>query len=884
MKTVDFRTLVRVVAGMVVSLGGTPGCHEDETITPTIVSPRQRLPFNEGWRFTLGDPPGTTGLAYEDAKAWVLPTGNAFLSDPANHAVRPDEDLGDGVPYVSEAFDDSGWQAVNLPHDYAIAGPYANAISSNMGRLPSVGVAWYRKTFVIAEADAGKSVFLEIDGAMSYSMVWLNGQFVGGWPYGYSSYRLDLTEAIVAGRDNVVAIRLDNPVPADAQWDSGSSRWYPGAGIYRNVRLVIAEPIHVAQWGTHVTIPVVDAAEATVDLRVNVDNDASEDALVTVTTDVYRLDPAGNLTGRIVTSFDPVDGMVPTGGSVVLDTHGTLRHPELWGTPPEQTPNLYQAVTYVLRDDVVVDVEQTTFGVRTIAFDPDEGFLLNGQHVKIDGVCLHHDLGPLGAAFNLRARQRQLELLAEMGSNAIRTAHNPPEPELLELADRMGFLVMDEAFDVWAEGKTALDHHLLFPEWHEQDLRALIRRDRNHPSVIMWSIGNEVIEQYDNVAGPEIGRELTAIAHAEDPTRPTVAGMNAASPTSPFPESIDAIGLNYQGTGVRGGPAQYPEFHERFPDKFVIGTETTSTFSTRGTYLFPVSDGRGEPANGSGGVRPLDGVISSYDLYFADWSYSPDAEFESQDRYPFVGGEFVWTGFDYLGEPTPLDSVANSSYFGIIDLAGFKKDRFYLYQSRWRPELPMAHILPHWTWPDRDGQVTPIHVYTSGDSAELFLNGASLGMRTKEAYDYRLRWDDVVYEPGELRVVAFKEGREWATDTVRTAGEATKLSLAADRSEIVSDGNDLSFVTLTVLDEDGQMVRDASHPIRFAVTEPGEIVATANGHPKNTTVYSSVDRNAFNGMALAIVRSRAAETGTITMTATAEGLVDATIEIAARFR
>jgi len=452
---------------------------------------------------------------------------------------------------------------------------------------------------------------------------------------------------------------------------------------------------------------------------------------------------------------------------------------------------------------------------------------------------------------------------------------------LLDIADKMGFLIMDEAFDVWARSKTALDYHLLFPDWHEQDLRALLRRDRNHPSVIMWSIGNEVGEQGGGEKGAAVAKELADICREEDPTRPTISGMNSANPKSPFVAAIDAIGLNYQGVGIYGRPAQYPLFHQNYPDKFIVGSETASTLSSRGVYTFPVAPGLGTPASPKAGEDPENRQVSSYDLYSAPWSYSPDKEFAAQDNYPFLGGEFVWTGFDYLGEPTPFDA-SRSSYFGIIDLAGFKKDRFYIYQAYWRPDSPMAHILPHWTWPERAGQVTPVHVYTSGDEAELFLNGKSLGRKKKAPFEYRLRWDDAVYAPGELRVVSYKQGKRWASDSVRTAGAASKLLLAPDRSEITADGRDLAFLTLKVADKDGQVVPRSMDLIHFEVSGPGEIVATDNGDPTDMTSFPSKDRKAFNGLALVIVRARRGQSGRITVTAGSGGLQKARTVVMAK--
>jgi beta-galactosidase len=853
--------------------GGTAGA-------PAEPSPRVRSSFNDGWRFTKGDPQGAPDLSYTQAKQWVLPTGNTFRKDPSDQVTRPSENFAGDVAYVTPAFDASSWQEVTLPHDYAIEGPFTNNVSSSMGRLPSPGTAWYRKTFTVPAEEAGKSLFLDLDGAMQYSMVWVNGEIVGGWPYGYASYRLDLTDYVTPGEENVVAIRVFTPTPDNANWDSGSSRWYPGAGIYRNVWLVSAAPVHVAHWGTQLTTPEVSATSASVDLQVTIDNDGDIDQAIELTTEVLELDADGNAIGEPVVSLEPAALTVPAGGSASAALAGSIPNPKLWNVQPAGEPHLYVARTRLRAGDELLDLYETEFGVRTIEFD-GEGFWLNGQDVKMDGVCIHHDLGALGAAVNWRARQRQLEILREMGVNAIRTSHNPFEPELYELADRMGLLIMDEAFDVWTAGKAAHDHHEFFPEWHEQDLRALIRRDRNHPSVVMWSIGNEIVEQSDNVNGPAMGAELTAICHEEDPTRPTVSGMNKAEPESPFSGPIDTIGLNYQGTGVRDLGAQYPTYHDAVPDKFIVGTETTSTFSTRGTYLFPVTSEKGTPATGSSGVDTQNGIVSSYDLYHADWSYSPDEEFESQDKWPYVGGEFVWTGFDYLGEPTPLDSVARSSYFGIVDLAGFKKDRFYLYQAYWRPDLPMAHILPHWTWPSREGQVTPVHVYTSGDSAELFVNDVSQGLKTKGQYEYRLRWDDVTYEAGEVRVLAYKDGQEWATDEIETAGAATGLTLTADGPAIRGDGVDLSFVTLSVVDAEGRLVPAASNAVTFAVSGPGELVATDNGDPTDTQVFSSAQRSAYSGLALAIVRAQPGQSGEIVVTATASGLTQASATIVA---
>lgn len=846
-------------------------------------SSRTRISINNDWRFIKDDPADcSTSLAYADAaKPWLLPSGNNFLKDRNKRTKRPEGNLGNGVSYIAADFDDSAWKKLDLPHDYAIEGPFTTTVSGSTGRLPSSGIVWYRKNITIPASDRGKSIFLDIDGAMSYSMIWLNGQFVGGWPYGYASYRLNLTPYLKYGEKNILAIRLDNAVPKDSNWQSANSRWYPGAGIYRNVWLVKTAPVHVSQWGTHLMTPQISKTAARVDLAVTVDNDSQQDAKATVVTQIFEIDKADRKVGFSVASIPPVLMQIVAGHNVTIQTKATIANPKLWGTGIHQKPNRYVAVTTVTQNGKTVDVYETLFGIRTLKFDPNAGFFLNGEHIKLNGVCDHHDLGALGSAVNYRALQRQLEMLAEMGTNAIRTSHNPPAPELLELADKMGFLIMDEAFDMWLQKKTTLDYHLLYPDWYEQDLRAFLRRDRNHPSVIMWSIGNEVGEQGGGEKGAAVAAELTRICHEEDPTRPTISGMNSATPTSPFVAAIDAIGLNYQGVGIYGRPPQYPEFHKNFPEKFIVGAETASTISSRGVYTFPVAPGLGTPATAQAGQDVENRQISSYDLYFANWSYSPDKEFAAQDRYPFLGGEFVWTGWDYLGEPTPFDA-SRSSYFGIIDLAGFKKDRFYIYQAYWRPEHAMAHLLPHWTWPDRIGQVTPVHLYTSGDEAELFLNGKSLGRKKKAQFEYRLRWDDVVYEPGELRVVAYKGGKQWATDSVKTTGAATKLMLAADRSTIANDGKDLSFVTLKVADKNGVMVPRSMNPIQFEVSGPGEIVATDNGDPTDMTAFPLKDRKAFNGLALAIVRAKRGQSGSIIVVAKSNGLETARTTIIAK--
>ena len=775
--------------------------------------------------------------------------------------------------------DDSGWRRLDLPHDWGIEGPFDLAFPGESGKLPWWGTAWYRKRHVFSAADLGRQLYLDVDGAMSDSKVWLNGRLVGGWPYGYTSYRLDLTPFAREG-ENLLAIRLDNA--------PDSSRWYPGGGIYRNVWLVKTAPVHVAHRGTFVTTPEVTARSARVDVQLTIDNKARAAARTTVRASVYALDPEGRPGPAPVAESAKGRLDVAGGGQATTTVALTVREPRLWSTT---APNLYLARTTVEHRGRVIDREDTVFGIRTFRFDPDQGFLLNGERVPIRGVCNHHDLGALGGAFNRRAARRQLEILQEMGANAIRTSHNPPAPELLDLTDRMGLLVMVEAFDAWKTHKKKNDYGRWYDEWHEKDLRAMVRRDRNHPSVILWSTGNEVQEQ-NRPEGAEMAARLAAIVREEDRTRPVTGGHNARpAGVNGYQKAFDVFGYNYRTD-------MYPKFRAANPAQPLLASETASTVSSRGEYFFPVT------AERSGGRS--DFQVSSYDLYTPGWGLSPDAQFRVLDENPWIAGEFVWTGFDYLGEPTPYNRdqtnllnfsdaegrrrmeaelkelgkirpPSRSSYFGIVDLAGFPKDRYYLYQSRWRSERPMAHLLPHWTWPERAGETTPVHLYTSGDEAELFLNGRSLGRKKKGPYEYRLRWEDAVYEPGEIRAVAYKGGREWATAVQKTAGPAAALEARADRGRIDADGRDLAFVTVRVLDKEGVLVPRAKNRIRFRVDAPGLLVATDNGDATSHESFPSPERNAYNGLTLAIVRAPAA--GTIRLVAEAEGLTAAEVTI-----
>jgi beta-galactosidase len=677
------------------------------------------------------------------------------------------------------------------------------------------------------------------------------------WAYGYASFRVDLTPHLKSTGTNSIAVRLDNP--------PDSSRWYPGGGLYRHVWLVTGEPVHIAHNGVFVHTPEVSAERATVAIEAALEGGTGE----------IRHEILWR--GKVIAKADGPKASV------------VLARPNLWSV---ETPHLYTLKTTVWVGGKLSDTHTTTFGVRTIEWSGAEGFLLNGERVRLNGVCNHHDLGILGGAVHERAIERQLEILKEMGCNAIRTSHNPPAPELLDACDRMGFLVIDEAFDCWRRGKKPNDYHLDFDAWHERDIVSFVRRDRNHPCVIAWSSGNEIAEQ-GSVAGAALSRELTALFHREDPTRLVSAGCNhPAGWMNGFAESLDIFGYNYK-------PHLYTEYHARFPRQPLFGSETSSCVSSYGEYFFPVEKDKSKGF--------FNFQVSSYDLYAPSWAMKPDIEWEGLDKNPGVAGEFVWTGFDYLGEPTPFNSdrtnalnfsdpkerekamalfeklgnhaPSRSSYFGIVDLCGFKKDRFYLYQARWRPDLPMAHLLPHWSWPGREGQVTPVHLYTSGDEAELFFNGKSLGRKKKAPLTYRIVWDDVLYAPGALKAVAYKNGKPWAEALQHTTGPAAQLKLTADRTKLTG-GRDLSFVTVTIVDAKGQQVMSADPLLRFTlIGTAAELAAVGNGDATNPRRFQATEYPAFHGLALAIIRAKHEQKGEVTLQVEASGLKPARVKV-----
>ncbi|MGG1554003.1 beta-galactosidase GalB [Paenibacillus ferrarius] len=780
----------------------------------------------------------------------------------------------DQSPFRGERLDldDRSWEQVKVPHDWAIAGPFdadndvqvnsviEDGITNKMvhigrtGALPIVGIGWYRYELSVPFGWVGKRVLIEFDGVMSDSTVYLNEQEVGSWPYGYTSFCFDLTERLRFGQTNVLAVRVCS-LPS-------SSRWYPGAGIYRHVRLIVTGPIHVGPWGTYITTPHISDQSAQIRVVTTLVNALLQPKLVELKT--ILIDPNGRVCGEATSELEFTD-------RTECEQLVAVTEPALWDVA---APQLYKAVTIVSVLGLEVDRYETPFGIRSIAFDAQEGFKLNGTAMKLKGVCLHHDLGALGAAVYVRAIERQLELMQKMGCNAIRATHNPPAPELLDLCDRMGLLVIDEAFDEWAEGKVTNGYHRLFKEWAEKDLRAMICRDRNHPSVIMWSTGNEIREQWME-DGAEVARYLTNICHDADPTRPVTAGLSMTDEAirNGLADAVDIPGWNYK-------PHRYAEYHEQRPDWIAYGSETASTVSSRGVYHFPAAEEI--PMK-----RQKDLHASSYDLSAPRWGSTPDREFMAQDELPYMLGEFVWTGFDYLGEPTPYRTEwpSRSSYFGIMDLCGLPKDRYYLYKSQWSME-PVLHLLPHWNWPGREGEYIPVHCYTSYSQAELFLNGISLGVSRKSTdslYErYRLRWEKVPYEPGTIRVVAYdNDGNEAMSHEVHTAGAPARILLEPDRSGIQADGHDLSFITVSIVDERGRRCPTASEKVSFTIQGAGELAAIDNGDPTSTTSFRSDSICTFSGQCMVIVRSLAGQPGTLRITAASGALQAATADIAA---
>ena len=777
-----------------------------------------------------------------------------FTTDWKFHLLK-DGQKDDG--FYKKDFDDNSWRVLNLPHDWGVEGEFDLDLENNTGLLPWKGIGWYRKEFSVSASDKGRNVFVEFDGAMANARIWCNGNLVGEWPYGYTSFSMDLTPYINFGGENVLAVKLNT-----RDWDS---RWYPGAGLYRDVRLVKTSPVFVGYNGVYVTTPDF-SDKAYVSVQTEVNNSTGKAQNVEVSLKFFKLDINDK---RSVTHFTskPVSVLIPAGGEHTFRLDGVIEEPELWSI---ENPNRYGVEVSLTQNGEVVDTYSRPFGIRKIEFTPRNGFYLNGKRVEIKGVCNHHDLGPLGSAFYVEAAKRQLVKLKEMGANAIRTSHNPPAPQLLDLCDKLGFVVEVEAFDAWRRGKRKNDYNKSFDAWNFTDLEAMVKRDRNHPSVVIWSTGNEVPDQRTN----HLAYSLYNVAKSLDPTRPVSYGCNWGNAgVSGFQRGSDIFGLNYNH-GKYKKTLDFPDNKNRG----LIASETSSCVSSRGAYFFPVKFGK---VNDQKDIQS-NFQVTSYDNTYPGWGCTPDRQFEQLAKFPAVYGEFVWTGFDYIGEPTPynkdmtnllnyqdpkmkaklkkeleelgkIEVPSRSSYFGIMDLCGFKKDRFYNYQAHWRPDYPMVHILPHWNWTDREGKVTPVHVYTSGDEAELFLNGKSLGRKKKGEYEYRLIWDDVKYTPGTLKVVAYKDGKEWAAAEVETTGKAKKMKLTKEVYP-VNEKSVLYFVTVDLLDSKGRFVPTANNDLLFELKGEGEIIATGNGDATNLISFKSKQRAAFNGKCLVIVK------------------------------
>lgn len=769
-------------------------------------------------------------------------------------------------------FDDEAWRNVTLPHDWAIEGPFDVKYNARCGGLPFHGTGWYRKHFKTPENSNGKIIRIEFEGAMYNAHVWVNGEFVGNRPFGYIGFEFDITKYLYSdGKENVIAVRL---TPEDL-----SSRWYPGAGIYRNVWLKVDESIHVAHWGTFISTPTVTEKKAVVQNETVIENKSDKVEVVVIKHEYFS--PNGNKVNSIEEEIT-----IGANSNKKVGLFVNVLNPERWDL---DTPNLYQAVTTIVKDDQILDTYKTRFGIRSIRYDTD-GFYLNDRKVRFNGVCLHHDNGALGAAVYRRADERKLQIMKNMGVNAIRTSHNPPSRELLELCDELGLLVQDEAFDVWKIAKVENGYNKFFDEWAERDIKDMIRRDRNHPSIVMWSIGNEILEQRDKKHGWEVAKMLNDYCKEMDQTRPTSAGFNHYS--TPYDnnmaQQVDIAGMNYK-------PTKYSEIRENYPQLAIYGSETSSCTSSRGVYHLPIEKYKTHESK----------QVTSYDLVGPPWAYPPDIEFHFQEQNPHSMGEFIWTGFDYLGEPTPYggkdnstngywnaDWPSRSSYFGAVDLCGFPKDRFYLYQSQWSSK-PMIHLLPHWNWKGMEGQNIPVYCYTNCDEAELFVNGKSMGRKVKGVdkseiivdflrYEaktfqskYRLGWN-VPYEAGSIKVVGYKGGKAILEEEINTAGKPYKINLSVDRSEIAANGVDLAYVTVRIEDKNGNLCPMADNLVQFELDGVGEIAGVDNGNAATTEPFQANHRKAFSGMCLAIIKSTE-NSGEITLSAKSKRLKGAVI-------
>ncbi|MFK8375731.1 DUF4982 domain-containing protein [Capnocytophaga canimorsus] len=788
----------------------------------------------------------------------------------------------DNQNFSQISVNDKKWQNVVVPHDWAIYGPFdiendvqRTAIkqdgqvapiehSGRTGGLPFVGVGWYRTSFDVADFNTDKKVFIKFDGAMSNAEVFVNGQKAGEWHHGYNTFFLDVTPFVKA-KNNTLAVRLENLTQ--------QSRWYPGAGLYRNVHVITKNKTHIPIWGIQLTTPEIEKNFAKIQLKTEIESQNPSN--IEVETEIFN--PKGE---KIASDRKKYNEFI-VNNKIQQDIY--VKNPVLWDI---QQPNLYKAVTKIYENGTLKDTETTTFGIRKIEIKPNDGLYLNGRKIKFQGVCMHHDLGAIGAAVNEAAIRRQIRIMQDMGVNAIRTAHNMPAPEYVRIADEMGMMLALESFDEWAIPKVENGYNRYFKDWAEKDLTNLVRHFRNNPSVVMWFIGNEVEEQSVE-EGAKVARWLQDIIHKHDGTRPVSNGMDR--PDHVFKNNMAAT---MQVAGFNYRPFRYQEAYKLLPQQIILGSETASTISSRGVYKFPV-ERKSMP-------KYEDQQTSSYDVEHCGWSNLPEDDWIQHEDLSYTIGEFIWTGFDYLGEPTPyyVEWPAHSSYFGAVDLAGLPKDRFYLYRSHWNKEAETLHVLPHWNWEGREGQVTPIFVYTNYPSAEVFINGKSQGKRskdlnipldgsyTKEAQQsferqkrYRLMWLDTKYEAGEVKVIAYdKNGKAVAEKIVKTAGKPHSLRLTADRNVITADGKDLSFITIEAVDKDGNLCPNVNDLVTFKVSGAGTYRAAANGDATSTDQFHLPKMHLFNGKLVAIVQS-SEKAGEITFEAKSKGLKTAVIKV-----
>lgn len=777
---------------------------------------RSVVDFNNGWKFFLGNDSLASNANYNDAK----------------------------------------WRSLNLPHDWSIESNFSSSFpATNQGGALPGGIGWYRKNFIVPASSANKNIRIEFDGVYKNSEVWINGYYLGKRPYGYINFSYDLTPHLRYGKQNVIAVKVDNSLQPD-------SRWYSGSGIYRDVKLVTTKQISFEQFGTFIQTPIVTNNKAFFSAKTNLINVKRTNIAIEVRCEIF--DPAGKLVAKIWPQ------QLKSGqGDSAYSFQKEITNPQLWSV---DKPALYKAVFKVFFAAIQMDEIEIPFGIRSFHFDAANGFFLNNHPLKIQGVCMHHDLGALGAAYNHAAAKRQLKILKEMGVNAIRFSHNPPSAAILDLCDEMGFLVQVEAFDMWKKKKNKFDYNLYFDEWHARDIQAMVLRDRNHPSVFMWSIGNEIREQFDST-GTTIGKRLVELVKAIDATRPVSCALTENFPEKNFiwkSGALDVLGFNYK-------LYDYADLPKRFPSQSFVATETASALATRGSYDMPSDSNRLWPPDGKTPTVKgnADMSVSAYDHVYAYWGSSHEAALLAVNKYKFMSGMFVWSGFDFIGEPVPYAWPARSSYYGIVDLAGFPKDVYYLYQSEWTTK-PVLHLFPHWNW-NKGDTVDVWAYYNNADEVELFLNGKSVGSKSKTTDVLHIMWR-VPYQPGVLKAISKKNGKIILTKEIRTAASPAKIVLTADRTTIKANGKDLSFVTATLVDQNGNAVPINDRVLQFSVTGAGVLAGTDNGFPADSTSLKSSTRKTWKGMALAIIQANVKK-GNITVLVKGEGLKEAVITL-----